>query len=107
MLSFQTFFLYIGIIWNIPWNQFLNNVKVKSGIVTTPSSSGINEIFALETMSSDQKKYRDSLKLPGKPLELNSFFKWKIIAWLIEEGSFLYPMNKTLEEKGRIKPQIR
>ena len=53
---------------------------VKSGIVITPSSFGIVVNCTRKNMSRDQsslvkKNYRDSLRIPEKPLELRMVFR--------------------------------
>ena len=85
----------------------VKNVNAKKGIVITPSTSGLNVIFAKETMSSDQsslaRKYRRFLKMPEKQLDLNSFFNSKMIARLnCKKDSILYHMVRALEKKKEI-----
>ena len=83
--------------------NFDYNVIVKSGILITPSSSGINVILAVEKLSSDQssltKKRRGSLKLPEGPLELKRFFNSATLAWLTDKDNILKPLIKALEDK--------
>ena len=53
--------------------------------------------------SSLEKKYRESLKMQEKPLELNNFFNSKMVNLLTEEDSILYPIFKALEDNREIK----
>ena len=44
-------------------------------------------------------KYRENLKLPGRPLDLNTLFNAKLVGLLTEDDEMLNPIVKALQNK--------
>ena len=70
--------------------------------VINPSSSGISQaldFFLLPDQANLVKKYRENLKLPDRPLDLNILFNAKLVALLTEDDTMLNPILKALQNK--------
>ena len=71
-------------------------------IVINPSTSGISvdlDYPLLPDHSNLVKKYRENLKLPDRPLDLNILFNAKLVALLTEDDPMLNPIVKALQNK--------
>ena len=71
-------------------------------IVISPSTSGISvdlDLPLLPDHANLVKKYRENLKLPDRPLDLNIHFNAKLVALLTEEDPMLNPLVKVLQKK--------
>ena len=72
-------------------------------IVINPSTSGIQVTIDYQISSEHKKlvtKYRENLKLPEKPLDLNSLFKAKLVVTLLtEDDEMLSPLVTALQNK--------
>ena len=71
-------------------------------IVINPSTSGIQVTIDFPISSEHKKlvsKYREILKLPERPLDLNSLFNAKLVARLTEEDPMLGPIVSALQNK--------
>ena len=70
--------------------------------VINPSTSGISlalDFPLLPDHANLVKKYRENLKLPNRPLDLNNLFNAKLVALLTEDDSMLNPIVKALQNK--------
>ena len=77
------------------------NMNYKN-IVISPSTSGISvdlDLPLLPDHANLVKKYRENLKLPDRPLDLNIHFNAKLVALLTEEDPMLNPLVKVLQKK--------
>ena len=71
-------------------------------IVINPSTSGISvdlDYPLLPDYANLVKKYRENLKLPDRPLDLNILFNAKLVALLTEDDPMLKPIFKALQNK--------
>ena len=71
-------------------------------IVINPSTSGISvdlDLSLLPDHTNLVKKYRENLKLPDRPLDLNIPFNAKLVALLTEDDPMLNPMVEALQNK--------
>ena len=71
-------------------------------IVINPTTSGISvdlEFKLLPNHINLVKKYRENLKLPDRPLDLNILFNAKLVALLTEDDPMLSPIVKALQNK--------
>ena len=71
-------------------------------IVINPSASGISVDLDLSLLLDHVnlvKKYRENLKLPDRPLDLNILFNTKLVARLTEDDPMLNPIVKALQNK--------
>ena len=72
----------------------------KKKIVINPSTSGISvglDLLLLPDHANLVKKYRENLKLPDRPLDLNILFNAKLVALLTEDDPMLSPIVKALQ----------
>ena len=73
-----------------------------NNIVINPTTSGISvdlEFKLLPNHINLVKKYRENLKLPDRPLDLNILFNAKLVALLTEDDPMLIPIVKALQNK--------
>ena len=78
-------------------------------IIVNPSTSGIQVTIDYQISSEHKKlvtKYRENLKFPERPLDLNTLFKAKLVALLTEDDEMLNPIVKALQNKVKILMQI-
>ena len=71
-------------------------------IVINPSTSGISvdlDLSLLPDHANLVKKYRENLKLPDRPLDLNILFNAKLVALLTEDDAMLNSIVKALQNK--------
>ena len=71
-------------------------------IVINPSTSGLQVTIDFPISSEHKKlvfKFREILKSPEQPLELNSLFNAKLVALLTEEDLMLGPFVSALQNK--------
>ena len=71
-------------------------------IVINPTTSGISVDLDFQLLSDHAnlvKKYRENLKLPDRPLDLNILFNAKLVALLTEDDPMLSPIVKALQNK--------
>ena len=71
-------------------------------IVINPTTSGISvdlDYPLLPDHANLVKKYRENLKLPDRPLDLNILFNAKLVALLTEDDPMLNPIVKALQNK--------
>ena len=71
-------------------------------IVVNPSTSGIQVSIDFQISSEHKKlvtKFRENLKLPERPLDLNTLFNAKLVALLTEDDELLNPIVKALQKK--------
>ena len=71
-------------------------------IVVNPSTSGIQVSIDFQFSSEHKKlltKFRENLKLPERPLDLNTLFNAKLVALLTEDDEMLNPIVKALQKK--------
>ena len=71
-------------------------------IVINPSTSGISvdlDLPLLPDHANLVKKYRENLKLPDRPLNLNILFNAKLVALLTEDDPMLNPIVDALQKK--------
>ena len=69
-------------------------------IVINPTTSGISvdlDYPLLPDHANLVKKYRENLKLPDRPLDLNILFNAKLVALLTENDPMLIPIVKALQ----------
>ena len=69
-----------------------------------PSTSGIQISVELPILSEHERlvsKYRENLKLPERPLDLNTLFNAKLVALLNEEDPMLSPIVKALQDEEK------
>ena len=74
----------------------------QKNIVINPSTSGISvdlDLSLLPDHTNLVKKYRENLKLPDRPLDLNIPFNAKLVALLTEDDPMLNPMVEALQNK--------
>ena len=71
-------------------------------IVINPILSGISvdlDFQLLPDHANLVKKYRENLKLPDRPLDLNILFNAKLVNLLTEDDPMLSPIVKALQNK--------
>ena len=71
-------------------------------IVVNPSTSGIHVSIDFQIFSDHKNlvtKFRENLKLPERPLDLNTLFNAKLVALLTEDDEMLNPIVKALQKK--------
>ena len=76
----------------------INNMN----IVINPSTSGISVDLDLSLLTDHAnlvKKYRENLKLPDRPLDLNILFNANLVILLTEDDPMLNPIVKALQNK--------
>ena len=67
-----------------------------------PSFSGLQISVELPILSEHERivsKYRENLKLPERPLDLNTLFNAKLVALITVEDPMLSPIVKALQDK--------
>ena len=69
-----------------------------SKIVIIPSTSGIQVSLEFQLLS-DHVKYRENLKLPDRPLDLNTVYNATLVSLLTEDDPILCPTVKALQNK--------
>ena len=83
--------------------KLINSVNMSNNqIVVNPSTSGIQVSIDFQISSEHKKlvtKFRESLKLPERPLDLNTLFIAKLFALLTEDDEMLNPIVKALQKK--------
>ena len=81
----------------------INSVIMSNNqIAVNPSTSGIQVSTDFQISSEHKKlvtKYRENLKLPERPLDLNTLFNAKLVALLTEDDEMLNPIMKALQNK--------
>ena len=73
-----------------------------SKIVIIPSTSGIQvslEFLLLSVHVKLVNKYRENLKLPDRPLDLNTVYNAALVALLTEDDPISCPTLKALQNK--------
>ena len=74
----------------------------KSIVIINPSTFGISvdlDLPLLPDHANLVKKFRENLKLPDRPLDLNIIFNAKLVALLTEDDQMLNPIVKALQNK--------
>ena len=83
--------------------KLINSVNMSNNqIVVNPSTSGIQVSIDFQISSEHKKlvtKFRENLKLPERPLDLNTLFNAKLVALLTEDNELLNPIVKALQKK--------
>ena len=83
--------------------KLINSVNMSNNqIVVNPSTSGIQVSIDFQIPSEHKKlvtKFRENLKLPERPLDLNTLFNAKLVALLTEDDELLNPIVKALQNK--------
>ena len=83
--------------------KLINSVNMSNNqIVVNPSTSGIQVSIDFQISSEHKKlvtKFRENLKLPERPLDLNTLFNAKLVALLTEDDELLNPIVKAQQKK--------
>ena len=83
--------------------KLINSVnRSNNQIVVNPSTSGIQVSIDFQISPEHKKlvtKLRENLKLPERPLDLNTLFNAKLVALLTEDDEMLNPIVEALQEK--------
>ena len=83
--------------------KLINSVNTSNNqIVVNPSTSGIQVSIDFQIFPEHKKlvtKFRENLKLPERPLDLNTLFNAKLFILLTEDDEMLNPIVKALQEK--------
>ena len=79
-------------------------------IIINPSTSGISltlDFPLLPDHANLVKKYREKLKLPDRPLDLNTLFNAKLVALLTEDDPMLNPIVNKVDTINANSPYFK